>query len=502
MPVIFHILAAVTYIALGVIVAFALPQSGAGVGQGLSLFIGGGVLLIGALAHQSLAQMSNGRRLALALESLHHENAQARDNMAAARAEVHALAGAIGFETGVSVPPVNGAANNSDAEKSAGDLKLLRTLLDQLPSKLAKEAREEIGGTEKVAAAGGSVANTLLRAAADYANEPVAPKSEYRADWVGDGGRTTSDQPLILDSEARADGGSPVDGPLLRSVPNEAAPRSRTPSTPGQTDVQTSLSHRRQPAGSDVGSNAVDILETTRDALERARVSVFLQPTVQLPNRRVSFYEAFSRIRDRSDNLIGPHSYLELAERAGLIAAIDNNLLFRCVQLLRRVRRFNRDIGFFCNVSAHTLLDETFFPQFLEFLADNTELAEDLIFEFSQADVEGQWDTVGESIERLSSLGFRFSMDQVDNLSLDLRTLTRRNFGFVKLDAGMLLQVMRQDDGPRQIDAMIEQLTDHRITLIVEKVDTERELVELLDHNIHFGQGYLFGEPRESKALQ
>ncbi|MBT6442523.1 MAG: EAL domain-containing protein, partial [Alphaproteobacteria bacterium] len=88
------------------------------------------------------------------------------------------------------------------------------------------------------------------------------------------------------------------------------------------------------------------------------------------------------------------------------------------------------------------------------------------------------------------------------NLSLDLRTLTRRNFGFVKLDAGMLLQVMRQDDGPRQIDAMIEQLTDHRITLIVEKVETERELVELLDHNIHFGQGYLFGEPRESKALQ
>ena len=49
---------------------------------------------------------------------------------------------------------------------------------------------------------------------------------------------------------------------------------------------------------------------------------------------------------------------------------------------------------------------------------------------------------------------------------------------------------------------MIEQLSDHRGTLVVEKVETERELVELLDHSIHFGQGYLFGEPRESKALQ
>ena len=49
---------------------------------------------------------------------------------------------------------------------------------------------------------------------------------------------------------------------------------------------------------------------------------------------------------------------------------------------------------------------------------------------------------------------------------------------------------------------MIDQLRDHRITLVVEKVETERELVELLDHSIDFGQGYLFGEPRESKALQ
>ncbi len=36
--------------------------------------------------------------------------------------------------------------------------------------------------------------------------------------------------------------------------------------------------------------------------------------------------------------------------------------------------------------------------------------------------------------------------------------------------------------------------------MIVEKIETEPQLVELLDHNIRYGQGYLFGEPSESKS--
>ena len=444
MPIVFHILMALAYIALSIVVAFALPQIAAGVSQGLAFYIAGGVLLIGALGHQAIAHLSGNRRLADLLNSIHAENLATRDQADATRAKLSALASAIGLGHAVEIASENRAAAEQDDSKSEGELKLLRTLLDQLPNEVAENVRAEADEAAPVAAAGGSasatVADTLLRAAADYARDPVPPKSDYRADWVGDGGRPEpADQPLTLKRELEAEA----------EKAGDSAREPRPPTTPGQTTVQPSLVSRRQPADSNIGNNATDILETTRDALERARVSVFLQPIVQLPNRRVTFYEAYSRIRDRGGNLIGPHSYLEMAERAGLIAAIDNNLLFRCVQLLRRVRRFNRDIGFFCNVSAHTLMDETFFPQFIEFLADNTELAEDLVFEFSQADIEGQWDDVGESIERLAELGFRFSLDQVDNLSIDLRMLTKRHFGFVKLDAGMMLQVLRQPDGAR-----------------------------------------------------
>ena len=53
------------------------------------------------------------------------------------------------------------------------------------------------------------------------------------------------------------------------------------------------------------------------------------------------------------------------ADSAGLTSTIDNMLLFRCVQIVRKLAKQDRRIGIFCNLSARSLSDETFFPQFL-----------------------------------------------------------------------------------------------------------------------------------------
>ena len=49
------------------------------------------------------------------------------------------------------------------------------------------------------------------------------------------------------------------------------------------------------------------------------------------------------------------------------------------------------------------------------------------------------------------------------------------------------------------MDALKQRLNDNDIDLIVEKLEAEEDLIELLDYDIDFGQGYLFGEPRISR---
>lgn len=236
--------------------------------------------------------------------------------------------------------------------------------------------------------------------------------------------------------------------------------------------------------------DAERILGVVRESLRDDRVDLVLQPIVSLPQRKRRFYECFSRLRTSDGAMILPEQYVSLAERAGLITAIDNMLLFRCVQLVRKVHRTKENVDFFCNISPHTLTDGDFFGDFVEFLESNEELAPHLIFEFGQMDF-ARWSEAGAGLlDRLAYLGCRFSLDRIIDLNLDPPALAERQIRFVKIEIGRLLSGAQLDHG------LLRALRRHQIDLIVEKIEDENRLIELLDYEIDFGQGYLFGAPR------
>ncbi len=242
------------------------------------------------------------------------------------------------------------------------------------------------------------------------------------------------------------------------------------------------------------------ILAIVRDGLERNRVDLALQPIVRLPQRRTVYYEAFTRIRNADGATLVPEQYIAIAEREGLIAAIDNMLLFRCVQLVRRTQSHDRNIGFFCNISAHSLTDQHFFSNFIEFMSDNSGLAPNLIFEFPYATIANRDQQIEDHLRHLASLGFRFSVDQVSSLNLDYDDLREHGFRFVKMDTETILAEIN-DPRAHVAVADIKRMIDRRgMDLIVEKIESEPKLLELLDLRIDYGQGYLFGEPRLARV--
>ena len=93
------------------------------------------------------------------------------------------------------------------------------------------------------------------------------------------------------------------------------------------------------------------LLAAVQEAIDASRVEIHLQPIVTLPQRRVSFYECFTRLRDSTGQLIMPGEFLKVAENSGLVAEIDNMLLLKCVQLARQTIRRDRRISLFCNIS-------------------------------------------------------------------------------------------------------------------------------------------------------
>ena len=238
-----------------------------------------------------------------------------------------------------------------------------------------------------------------------------------------------------------------------------------------------------------------ELLETIRRSLESNRVDLYLQPIVTLPQRKVRYYEGLSRLRSEDGTLIMPRDYMRVAEPAGMMPTVDNILLFRCIQVVRKLAARNKNAGVFCNISAYSLLDSDFFPQFVEYMQHNQDLAQHLIFEFSQTTVNGMGPLEQESLAQLAGLGFRFSMDQVTNVNLNATNLHDLSFRFVKIPASLLTGSADADNDIHVRDIK-EVLKRNGIQLIVDKIETEREVVDILDMNVEFGQGYLFGEPK------
>ena len=234
-------------------------------------------------------------------------------------------------------------------------------------------------------------------------------------------------------------------------------------------------------------------------AVKEDRVQLFIQPTVRLPQRIPAFYECFSRITDNEGNIIRPEQYLPVSDAAGLTAALDNLLLFRCIQLVRQTRREQPNILFFCNISNKTLTDIEFFTDFIDFMANNTQLASSLVFEFSQQTIEDSTFEIQTNLKRLAGLGFRLAVDQLKDLNFDLSTLSSKGFKFIKIDAHLLHEVAKGENALINMNSLKGAMDRQAMDLIVEKIETEEMLVELLDLKIDFGQGYLFGEPKAVK---
>jgi cyclic-di-GMP phosphodiesterase TipF (flagellum assembly factor) len=248
-------------------------------------------------------------------------------------------------------------------------------------------------------------------------------------------------------------------------------------------------------------TNTVDEerLAVIRRAIDANRIDLYLQPIVTLPQRKVRYYEAMSRLRTETGEVLQAADFIPLAQRAGLMAKIDNLVVFRCVQVVRRLLLKNRDIGLFCNLSETTLTDGAVFQQLLDFLDANRAIAPSVVLEFTQSGLRAAGPMENESLAALADRGFRFSLDNLQDLRIEPRDLAARGFRYIKIPGNLLVNPKDSTTDIHPAD-LSDLLGRFGIDLIAEKIESEAMVVDLLDYDVRFGQGFLFSPPRPVRA--
>ena len=237
------------------------------------------------------------------------------------------------------------------------------------------------------------------------------------------------------------------------------------------------------------------IRELVQNAVTHDRIEMFAQPIVKLPSRKIHSLEVFARIRAKAGVYVPASQYRKMAVEQDLLVEVDRILLQNVLDSVRVNKKRGLNMNYFINISTTTLKDFQFMSRLLEFLRSDRDLAPFLIFEFRNVEFDALNDQVRALLKGLAKTGCQFSVDNVTDTKLDFDSFRALNVRFVKMDSTQLIKLLEDEGGTDLMHKLQKRLDAENITLIVEKIEDERDVRELLDFEIDYGAGYLFGKP-------
>lgn len=261
-----------------------------------------------------------------------------------------------------------------------------------------------------------------------------------------------------------------------------------------------------QPANEDspdtLGLSDTVVKELVQHAVGSERIDVFLQPVMRLPQRKMRFFEMYARIRARAGEYIPASRYRSVTDPE-LLGDIDNLLLMRCLRIVKSTEHLKRAAPFFLNIEANTLKNTRFMEGLLAFVAKNRDLAKRLIFEMKQEDFENLSMQVLQILTGLSKLGVSYSLDHVSHIDIDPALMMRYRVRYLKIEARWLIEQAKKGEAHvTEINRFKRKLEANGIGIIIEKIENESMMKELMDFDIHYGQGYLLGKPELEGAYR
>lgn len=236
-----------------------------------------------------------------------------------------------------------------------------------------------------------------------------------------------------------------------------------------------------------------------RLALERDEIRPLYQPRVALPSGRVIGFEALARWHHPRRGLLSPGDFLELAERSGMIGAIDLNILSHALADLAQWRTQDPDCRLSVNLDAVDLRDEALIARLLAMLDAVGEDAQRVEIEITESSLMRDIEQASRTLARLRETvpGLRIAIDDFGSGYSSLASLGRLPVTALKIDRGFVADLAGENRRSARaiIRAILELGRSLDLQVIAEGVETAAQAEELAQLGCVEAQGYLFAPP-------
>ena len=235
-------------------------------------------------------------------------------------------------------------------------------------------------------------------------------------------------------------------------------------------------------------------LERLRSALEHDRFVLHFQPIVDLTTNTLSQYEALLRLDDPdSGELLEPGAFLYIAERFGMMRAIDRWVVGTALATLGDCLP---DVRLEVNLSAPSLSDPDLLALIERELSERSVDPSKLIFEITETDALANLQPAKELARRLTNLGCAFALDDFGSGFSSFYALQQLSYDYIKIDGDFIRRLPVSRDDKLVVRALVDVAHGMGKETIAEFV-TDQPTQELLrDYGIDYAQGFHVGRPQ------
>lgn len=248
---------------------------------------------------------------------------------------------------------------------------------------------------------------------------------------------------------------------------------------------------------------AVRTLELERDlreALEKNGLEVYYQPVVAIPVKSVVGLEALVRWNHPEKGQIPPSEFIPIAERSGLISALDHYVCkCACRQLRQWLDEFpqlqQHPLWVSVNFSARHVLQSGFVKEIEDILQQSKLEPWRLTIEVTESLMLGELETAKRVLTELKKIGVAPCVDDFGTGYSALGYLIHLPIRLLKMDISFVRTVPGTPEAEGIVRTILGLGENLRVNVVAEGVETEQQAQFLAAAGCQFAQGYFYAKP-------
>jgi diguanylate cyclase (GGDEF)-like protein len=239
-------------------------------------------------------------------------------------------------------------------------------------------------------------------------------------------------------------------------------------------------------------------------AVDRDEFDVYHQPIVDLVDGTVHGTEALVRWR-RDGSLVPPGEFIPLAEETGLIAEIDQRVLFRaCHQAVQWQTPLpgGGPFALHVNLSARQLHRPDLVTDVARALHASGLAAGRLTLEITESGLGNDHEAAIQRLDGLARLGVHLAIDDFGTGYSSLAYLRRMPVDLIKIDKVFTDELLCEAVTAPLAQAVIVLATTLGMETVAEGIEHPMQASRLLELGCRYGQGFHFGEPLPADEMR